>query len=159
MTTTMTLAPWPQGVFETAVEPARSRGRGPSGTLGAPLPRACRQILADAHRELEQAMRAGDMSDRFAGAHLAALRGAAAVLAARARPRRSARGSAWDLLARHSPDLAEWAAYFAAEASRRQAVVAGIAAAVVPRDADDMVRAAAEFLELVEAALAAGRGR
>jgi hypothetical protein len=94
-----------------------------------------------------------DPKERFAAAHLAALRGAAAVLAARARPRRLAHGNAWDLLARIAPELAEWSAFFAAGARRRQAIVAGVDVAVSSREADDMVRAAAEFLELVDGAL------
>lgn len=123
----------------------------------APVPRSARELVADAGRVLGRAMGEADPRERFAQAHLAALRGAAAVLAARARPRRSAHGNAWELLARIAPELAEWSAFFAAGARRRQAIVAGVCVAVPPREADDMVRAAAEFLDLVGAVLSPGQ--
>ena len=44
-------------------------------------------------------------ADRYAAAHLAALRAAAAVLAARARPVRGRRGSAWELISKVAPEF------------------------------------------------------
>jgi hypothetical protein len=123
----------------------------------APVPRSARELVADAGRVLGRAMGEADPKERFALAHLAALRGAAAMLAARARPRRLAHGNAWDLLARNAPELAEWSAFFAAGARRRQAIVAGVGVAVPSREADDMVRSAAEFLELVDGTLSHSR--
>jgi hypothetical protein len=89
-------------------------------------------------------------SRRYAVAHLAALRAAAAVLATRARPtgRRGPR-SAWDLLAQAAPELAEWAAFFAAGAGKRAAAEAGLDA-VTPREADDLLRDVETFLALAE---------
>src|SRR5690606_33515001 len=89
---------------------------------------------------------------RYAAAHLAALRAAAAVLAARARPeprRRNQVTSVWVLLAAIAPELGEWAAFFAASASKRAAAEAGIPRAVTTREADDLVRAAAQFVDEV----------
>jgi hypothetical protein len=139
-----------------------STGRGPAGTpaLGPPgpppIPRTAYDLLADAGRGLGRAIRAGSPAERYAAAHLAALRGAAAVLAARAKPRRSARGSAWELLPRVAPELAEWAAFFAAGSAKRQAAVAGVTAQISAREADDMVRQSAAFLDLVDQTLGAG---
>lgn len=123
----------------------------PTAASGAaPIPQSARDLLADAGRGLGRAMRAVDAGDRYAAAHLAALRAAAAVLATRARPVRGRRGSAWELMARVAPGLAEWAAFFAAGSGKRQAVQAGIGPSVSAREADDMVRQAGEFIELVE---------
>jgi hypothetical protein len=56
----------------------------------------------------------------------------------------------WVLLPKVAPEHADWAAYFAAGARVRAAVEAGALSAVTPRAADDQVRAASEFLALVE---------
>lgn len=125
----------------------------------APLPRQCRELMADAYRVLGRAMSSPETADAFADSHLAALRGAAAVLATRTRPRRMARASAWDLLARVAPEFAEWAVYFASASSRRHAIVAGMQVTVSQRDVDDMVRATGQFLELVEGTLKSQPGR
>jgi hypothetical protein len=93
---------------------------------------------------------------RYATAHLAALRAAAAVLAARAQPapgRRNRVTSVWALLTRVAPDLGEWAAYFAAGATKRAAAEAGIPRTVSAREADDLLRAAEQFTAVVEVAL------
>jgi hypothetical protein len=93
---------------------------------------------------------------RYAAAHLAALRAAAAVLAARARPeprRRNRLTSVWALLAAVAPELGEWAAFFAAGASKRAAAEAGIPRAVTVREADDLARAAEQFVEVVACSL------
>jgi hypothetical protein len=89
---------------------------------------------------------------RYATAHLAALRAATAVLAARARPeprRRNRLTSVWALLASVAPEMGEWAAFFAAGASKRAAAEAGIPRTVTARDADDLVRASEQFVEVV----------
>lgn len=96
---------------------------------------------------------------RYATAHLAALRAAAAVLAARARPaapgrRRGGRPvSVWALLAMVSPELGEWASFFAAGAGKRAAAEAGIHRVVTTREADDMLRDTERFLAVVETTL------
>lgn len=121
--------------------------------LSAPLSPAVRDLLADAGRGLGSAVRATDVADRYAAAHLSALRAAAALIAARARPTRGRRGSVWQLLPAVAPEFGEWAAYFAAGSAKRQAAQAGISRLITPREADDIVRQAAAFLDLVETAL------
>lgn len=110
-----------------------------------------RDLLTQAHASLALAATTPTAQERYVAAHLAALRAAAAVLAARARPGRARGGprSAWTLLAGVAPELCEWAAFFAAGASRRAAVEAGLTAAVSARDADDLLRQADAFLALV----------
>jgi hypothetical protein len=114
------------------------------------------ELLAIARRGLAEAARTPADGLRYATAHLAALRAAAAVLAARARPeprRRNRLTSVWALLATVEPELGEWAAFFAAGASKRAAAEAGIPRAVTGQEADDLVRAAEQFVEVVAVAL------
>lgn len=116
-------------------------------------------LLEQARQGLIDAECAPDPADRYVGAHLAALRAAAAVLAARARPRvRSRPTSAWTLLAGVAPELAEWASFFAAGSATRIATQAGITRLVTTRDADDLVRQVGQFLVLVEQTIC-GTGR
>jgi hypothetical protein len=61
--------------------------------------------------------------------------------------------SVWVLLERVAPEHADWAAYFAAGAPVRAAVEAGVRSAVSERVASDQVRAAQDFLEVVEHSL------
>jgi hypothetical protein len=94
-------------------------------------------------------------TERYAQAHLAALRAAAAVLACRARPapaRRARPTSAWVLLTQVAPELGEWAQFFASGARKRAAAEAGLPA-VTAREADDLLRDAEAFLGVVETTL------
>jgi len=119
------------------------------------LPAVAAQLLGQAHRGLAEAAACPDAGWRYATAHLAALRGAAAVLAARTRPepgRRRPR-SAWVLIGQIAPELGEWAAFFAAGAAKRAAAEAGLSHAVTEREADDLVRDATTFLSVVEASI------
>lgn len=61
--------------------------------------------------------------------------------------------SAWVLLGRVVPELAEWAAFFAAGSGTRVAAQAGVARLVSARDADDLVRQTGQFIELAERAV------
>ncbi len=116
-------------------------------------------LLEQARHSLVDAECAPDPADRYVGAHLAALRAAAAVLAARARPGgRTRPTSAWVLLPGVAPELAEWAAFFAAGSATRVAAQAGVTRLVTARDADDLVRQVGQFLVLVERAVC-GAGR
>ncbi len=86
---------------------------------------------------------------------MAALRAAAALLAARARPepaRRRPQKNAWVLLTEVAPKLSEWAAFFASGAAKR-AAAEGSTRAVSAREADDLVRDADRFLSVVERTL------
>lgn len=114
------------------------------------------QLLVVARQGLTEAARTRPDGLRYAAAHLAALRAAAALLAARARPaptRRNRITSVWILLASVAPELDEWATYFAAGASKRAAAEAGIPRVVTAREADDLLRAAEQFVTVVETAL------
>ncbi|HEY6424891.1 MAG TPA: SAV_6107 family HEPN domain-containing protein [Pseudonocardiaceae bacterium] len=116
-------------------------------------PAAC-TLLDQARRTLLDAEYAAHPLDRYAQAQAAALRAAAAVLAARARPRRRAQPtSAWVLLATVAPELAEWSVFFAATSATRVAAEAGVRRLVTTRDADDLVRRAGEFLTLAQHAV------
>ena len=113
-------------------------------------------LLAAAAHGLDEAATTFRPTQRYALAHLAALRCAAAVLAARAKPeplssRRVRRSrNAWVLLTEVAPELAEWASFYAAGASKRAAAEAGIEGAVTAREADDLVRDTETFRALVE---------
>jgi hypothetical protein len=114
------------------------------------------QLLAIARNGLAEAAQTRPDGLRYAAAHLAALRAAAAMLAARARPsptRRNRITSVWELLVMVAPELDEWAAYFAAGATKRAAAEAGIPRVVTAREADDLLRAAEQFVAVVEVAL------
>ena len=83
--------------------------------------------LVPAASALTQAEFAEQPAEKFLGAHLAALRVAAVVLAHRTQPRRA-------------PEYAEWAGFFAASALKRRAVQAGAVNLVGTREADDLLR-------------------
>jgi hypothetical protein len=112
----------------------------------ASLVQAARQGLAEAAETSQPAL-------RYVAAHLAALRAAAAVLAAkepvdvnrRGRPR-----SVWVLLPAADPTLREWAAFFAAGADKRAAAEAGLPRAVTAYEADALLHDAEVFVSLVE---------
>jgi hypothetical protein len=109
------------------------------------------ELLTMAVQGLAEAEHTTSDGLRYAAAHLAALRAAAAVLAARARPeprRRNRITSVWTLLNAVAPELGEWAEFFAAGASKRVAAEAGIPRVVTAREADDLVRSAREFIEV-----------
>ena len=102
---------------------------------------------------LLQACHADAADERYRLAHLAALRAAAAVLAADARrtPGSGPR-NVWAVLPAVAPELAEWAQFFEGTARRRGQLDRGVV--VVPtREADDLVRQVEIFLELVLAHL------
>lgn len=105
--------------------------------------------LQRAERALLEAGSSTEHTRRYACAHVAALRAAAAVLAVRTRPHPRGERNAWVLLTRVAPELAEWAAFFAAGAGKRQAAEAGLSRSVTAREADDLLRDAETFLHVV----------
>jgi hypothetical protein len=119
------------------------------------LPATTHSYLERAAESLREAITTTDVPARYAHAHVAALRAAAALLAAKAHPdpKRRRQKNAWVLLAEVAPELSEWATFFAAGASKRAAAEAGSRYAVTPREADDLVRDADRFLAVVEQAL------
>lgn len=117
------------------------------------LPASTHSYLARAAESLHEAITSTDVPTRYACAHVAALRAAAALLAAKARPaagRRRPQKNAWVLLAEVAPSFSEWAGFFAAGAGKRAAAEAGSTRAVCEREADDLVRDADRFLSVVE---------
>jgi len=113
-------------------------------------------LLESARQGLAASECDSSAAGRFVGAHLAALRAAAAMVAARAEPpsvRRRRPQSVWELLPRVEPTLSEWAAFFAAGAGKRAAAEAGLPRAVSIREADELLRDAATFVSLAESAL------
>ena len=120
------------------------------------------QLRMDLHRAraaLVEAELSDPPADRYAAAHLAALRMAAVVLSVRSRATRPGPRNAWLVLSEVAPELAEWAAFFAATQPKRESIERGARYAVSSREADDLVRDAGSFLSLVERSLqAAGLG-
>ncbi|MEU3658942.1 SAV_6107 family HEPN domain-containing protein [Streptomyces sp. NPDC032940] len=151
----------------SAAAARRPRAAGPAPSLNGPAsdvhpvlrrtsaPPAALDLLAQARAGLEEAAVLETPNERYATAHLAALRTAAAVLAARGRPETTPRArarirSAWEVLPEIAPELADWSALFAAGARRRARAEAGIRGAAGSRDADDLIRDVAMFLRIVE---------
>ena len=131
----------------TQVRPGRPRCRVAPSVLA--LLESARHGLLGASEEVSP-------GSRYVAAHLAALRAAATIAAARpadSGPRRKALKSVWELLPRVEPALAEWAAFFAAGARKRAAAEAGLPKAVTAHEADDLLRDAETFLSLAEEAL------
>lgn len=173
MTSTLTAAgiparnavPITTGPVTTGVGPAsadlRSDGGGRTVQETLPLPLPSRlpatavSLLRTARRGLAEAESERDPATRYIGAHLAALRAAAAIVAMRGEPgsgtRRRRPRSVWDLLPQVEPTLAEWAAFFAASAAKRAAAEAGLPRAVTAREADDLLRDASTFLAVATA--------
>ena len=119
-----------------------------------PVVPAARDLLAAARHDLAAATVATAATERYAAAHLGALRTAAAVLAVRTRPTANKRPrNVWAVLGQVAPELTEWAAFFAAGAGKRAAAEAGLTRSVTVREADDLLRDAQTFLALVETTL------
>lgn len=152
------------------LRPSRTVPLPPNGTVPSPPSRtvplrpgrvvsqSVLDLLGQAQAGLAEAAQLGSAGERYAGAHLAALRATAAVLAARTHPdapsgagarRRRRIRSAWDLLCEVAPEMGEWAAFFAAGAVKRAAAEAGVTGAVTAREADDLVRDVETFLAVV----------
>jgi hypothetical protein len=121
------------------------------------LSAATHSYLERAAESLREAITSTSVPERYAHAHVSALRATAALLAARAQPvmpsRRRPQKNAWVLLAEVAPELSEWASFFAAGATKRAAAESGSRRAVTEREADDLVRDADRFLALVETSL------
>ncbi|WP_460544158.1 SAV_6107 family HEPN domain-containing protein [Glycomyces halotolerans] len=130
---------------------SNSRLRIPAGQLPNRSPL---QLLATARTDLDDAAEQTRPGERYAEAHMAALRVAAAVLAVRAADvagrRRPARpSSAWELLKGAAPELEEWASHFSRTARKRVLAQAGIPDIVTAEEADAIVADARRFLDVV----------
>ena len=139
--------------------PANDTAGGGAGAIPLPsrVPGAALTLLRTARQGLAEADAETDAGTRYIGAHLAALRAAAAIVAARGEPgtgtRRRRPRSVWELLPQVEPALAEWAAFFAASAAKRAAAEAGLPRAASAQEADDLLRDASTFLAVAERAL------
>ncbi len=114
---------------------------------------SARALLQNARHGLAEAAETTVPASRYVAAHLAALRAAAAVLAAREPAAAGKRGrprSVWVLLPEADPALSEWAAFFAAGADKRAAAEAGLPSAVTRVEADELLHDAEIFVSLVE---------
>jgi hypothetical protein len=166
--TATTPAPAPAPAAPAPPAPATGRTRPeplpplpPNATVPA-IRTSVDDLLSLARHGLAEASLAPNPNERYAAAHLSALRAAAAVIAARATPtttsgagsaRRSRPVTAWVLLAALAPELGEWAAFFAAGAAKRARAETGLPGAVTAREADDLLRDAETFLAVVETKL------
>jgi hypothetical protein len=114
-------------------------------------------LLQAARGGLAEAASESSPSTRYICAHLAALRAAAAIVAARGEPgsgsRRRRPRSVWELLPQVEPTLTEWSAFFAASAAKRAAAEAGLPRAATAHEADDLLRDAETFITIAERAL------
>ncbi|RKT53322.1 SAV_6107 family HEPN domain-containing protein [Saccharothrix australiensis] len=130
----------------------------PSARRVPPPPPPAVDLLARARDRVREAEHAAEPVDRFTTAYLGALCAAAAVLAARGRPRRGLVEPAgvWVLLPVPAPGLREWAEYFASCSAVDAAVRAGVTRHVDRRAADDLVRQAAQFIGLADAIVREG---
>ena len=133
--------------FATSRPASPSTSRPATRPTTRPATRTTDDLLLAARRSLAEASVATSAGERYAAAHLAALRAAAAVLAARNSSRPSKRPrvrSVWTVLPQVAAEFTEWAAFFAAGASKRAGAEAGLPC-VSHREADDLVREADAF--------------
>jgi hypothetical protein len=121
----------------------------PAALPPAPVSSTVLELLDRAEASLLHAGQSGDVGERYVTAHLAGLRAAAAVLAARTVPAGPSRPrSVWEVLPRLAPELTEWAAFFAGTGRQRAAVERG-EHTLPARESDDLVRQAEIFLGIV----------
>lgn len=112
------------------------------------VPDTVADLLARSEAEVVASAAAQDPGEAFVHAHLAALRAGAALVEARGRPGpRSRARTVWDMVTRVAPELADYSAYFAANAATRAAVEVG--RATVERERAE--RAAAVAMQFQEA--------
>lgn len=113
-----------------------------------------RSLLRRAHAELDAAHMNISPQERFLRAHMAALRGAAAVLATSGGALKSKRQkvqSAWTQLAELDPGWLPWVEYYSASAATRAAIESGQQRELQSNQAREAVRVASQFLKEVEA--------
>jgi hypothetical protein len=117
------------------------------------VPTSALALLESARLGLEGCQNDPSAVSRLVASQLAALRTAAAVVAARSDPRTTPRNegpqSVWDLLPSVAPAFSEWAAYFAVNPShRRETIRARWHRASLRREADEFLRNAETFFAL-----------
>lgn len=110
-------------------------------------------LLRRAHGELDEASRRSTPQEQFLGAHMAALKGAAAVLAIAVPPGQSKRRrlrSAWVQLEELGEQWHPWVVYYEASARTRAALSSGLVRGVESDQAQDALRVTGRFLASVE---------
>lgn len=113
-----------------------------------PVSPAVLELIERSRMTLESACRTSDASERYLDAYLGALRAAAALVAIRATPSsRSRPRSVWQVLPAMAPELGEWAVFFSGTSARRGVIDRG--GWIPAREADDLLRQAEMFLEIV----------
>jgi HEPN superfamily protein len=126
------------------------------GTRSEPVPAALR-LIQSARQRLAAGEHDTSPVGRYIAAHLAALRAAAALVAARPEGgilrRRKRPRNVWEQLPKAEPALSQWAAHFAAVAGTRGAVVSRRTRAVSRRQANRLLSDAEAFVSLAEDAL------
>lgn len=141
-----------------AAPAARASGRSdttraaPRGaTAGAAL-----ELVERARADLLEACHTRGVAERYLQSQLGAMRAAAALVSARAGgERQSGPQSLWDLLPAVAPELTEWAEFFAVTTARTlrpgppDHATAMAGAPVSAREADDLLRQAETFVDLV----------
>lgn len=108
-------------------------------------------LLDRSRQSLLEACQSREVAERYLQARLAALRAAAALVAARTSStpsRQAGPRSLWELVSVVAPELAEWAGFFELSTTRRAGGVHD-PGPVNARDADDLLRQAETFLDLV----------
>jgi hypothetical protein len=128
----------------------------PHGDRSEPAPSALR-LIESARRKLAAGEHDTSPVGRYVAAHAAALRAAAAVLAARPDAgilrRRKRPRNIWEQIPRAEPALSQWAAHFAEVAGARRPAVLGRTRAVSRRQANSLLSDAEVFVSLAEEAL------
>ena len=131
--------------------------RGATAASGGPTAASALELVERSRADLLQACHSRGIAQRYQHSQLAAMRAAAALVSARAVPTGQAGPrSLWDLLPSVAPELTEWAGFFAAVTSRHPSLAGSVPAVpgqITAREADDLLRQAETFVELVCRAL------
>lgn len=110
-------------------------------------------LLRRAHGELDEANRRTAPQEQFLGAHMAALKGAAAALAIggpNGQSKRRRLRSAWVQLEELGEQWHPWVIYYEASARTRAALSSGLLREIGSEQAQDALRVTGRFLESVE---------
>ncbi len=122
-------------------------------TTNATSAAATLDLLDRSRHSLLEACQTREIAERHLQAQLGALRAAAALVAARTTAdTRTGPRSLWELLPCVAPELAEWAGFFELVSARRIRIATagpGAGGQVSAREADDLLRQAELFLDLV----------
>jgi hypothetical protein len=143
--TTRAAAPTTRAAAPTAPATAPTPATPTTQSLQTAGATAVLELLERAEASLLAACHSREVDQRHQHARLGALRAAAALVAARTTGSASGPRSLWVVLPVVAPELAEWAGFFAA-ATRRTGTPS-------TREADDLLRQAEAFLDLVRAGL------